>query len=959
MRDFNKSRTKSFACAGVALSALLWGSASHAQSAVEAIKAPAALQSGTPNNDPAEPAGHAGEEAASEIVVTGSRISRTGFTAPTPVTTISAEEIQNRAPSSLADVLVTIPSFRPTNTPTTSGVNSRGGGIVTADLRGLGATRTLVLVNGRRFVPSGTDGVVDLKLIPTLLIGSAETVTGGASAAWGSDAVAGVINFILKDKLEGVQGTIQNGISEQGDNAEFRASLAAGATLMGGRLRLLIGGDYIHNKGIPNQYSRDWGRREVGLITNAAYADNGLPNYIIAPQVYPSLMTPGGLITSGPLRGTAFGAGGTPYQFDFGQVFGSQMIGGGNQGNHLSRSTQLAAPYEAKIVMAKADFDLTDAVTLFAEVNGAWSSSGGFSQQSRDAGTLTIRRDNAYLPESVRQAMVTNNLDTIAVGRLNNDAGPVRVHSSNETLRFVTGFRANLGGSWKLNGYVQYGQNTYDVASGPNNRIVANYMRAIDAVFAPGGQIVCRSTLANPADGCKPQNIFGDGSLVVDDYSFGTASFHLRTEQRVASLNINGDIFSTWAGPVSIAAGIETRKEEAAGTSDPLSTQVQANGSIGAFQIGNQVPIVGSYSLWEAYGEAVVPLLRDSPLGKSLDLNAAVRRTDYSTSGTVTTWKAGLSYTPFAGLRLRATRSRDIRAPNLAELFQNGGSSFVNVFDSKLGTVVQVREVQQGNPDLRPEKADTWTMGFVVEPAFLRGFQLSVDYYDIDVQDVIAGVPSALAVSRCSAGLTLFCSSIAFNPDGTIRNTILQQLNLNSLKTAGIDVEARFAFEPGFMPGRIALRALASYVDKFVTVDAAGATDRVGQVSQFNRAPGVPHFTGVGEITYSNADFLANLQVRMVGKGVYNNAFTQGSGAANTINDNHIPAYAYLGLNLSQGITAGRTSFTLFGTINNLLDTDPPMIPSGSIGFANETSTNPAFYDVIGRSFKIGVRFSL
>lgn len=942
--------------------ALLAPSAAQAQ-AIERDDDPAPAEQPKAAGAIPEPTEAGGSEAGgnegADIVVTGSRISRSGFTAPTPVTTIGAEEIQARAPGSLADVLVTIPSFRPTNTPTTSGVNSRGGGLVTADLRGLGPTRTLVLVNGRRFVPSGTDGVVDLKLIPTLLIRQLETVTGGASAAWGSDAVAGVVNFILKDQIEGIQGTIQSGISQEGDNAEVRASLAAGTALADGRLRLMIGGDYIHNEGMPNQYSRDWGRREVGLITNSAFASNGLPNYIIAPKVYSSVMTPGGIVTSGPLRGTAFGPGGVPYQFTYGQVFGSQMIGGDSYGNHLSNATQLAAPYESKIVMGKADFDVSDSLSLFAEVNGAWSSSGGHSQQPRDPGTLTIQRDNAYLPESVREAMIANGLTSISVGRLNNDSGPMRVASSNKTLRFVGGFQADLGASWKLGGYIQYGQNKYAINVGPNNRITANFRRAIDAVRDPSGQIVCRSTLTDPTDGCKPLNIFGDGSLVVDDYSFGTASFRLRTEQRVAALDLNGDLFSTWAGPISVALGVEARKEEAVGTSDPRSTQVQSNGSIGAFQIGNQVPIAGSYSLWEVYGEAVLPLLRDSALGKSLDLNGAIRRTDYSTSGPVTTWKAGLSYEPFDWLRLRVTRSRDIRAPNLAELYQNGGSSFVNVLDPGLGTIVQVREVQQGNPNLLPEKADTWTAGLVVQPIFLPGLQVSVDYYKIDVNDVIAGVPSALAVQRCAAGLSQFCSSIVFNSDGTIRNTILQQLNLNGLKTSGVDVEVRYDFDPGFMPGRLNLRALGSYVGKFATVDAAGVTDRVGQVSQFNRALGMPHFTGIADITYTNADFLANLQVRLVGEGVYNAAFSEGAGAANTINDNHVPAYAYFSLNLQQGIQAHGVKFTVFGTINNLLDTDPPMIPSGTIGFANETSTNPAFYDVVGRAFKVGVRFAL
>lgn len=895
---------------------------------------------------------------AGDIVVTGSRISRAGFTAPTPVTTLSSAELAARAPSTLADTLATVPSFRSTNTPSSSGVNSRGGGIVTADLRGLTPTRTLVLVNGRRFVPSGTDGVVDLKLIPTLLVNEVEVVTGGASAAYGSDAVAGVVNFKLKDRVRGVEASVQTGISERGDNFEYRASLAVGATALDDRLGFMIGGDYIKNKGIGNQYTREWGRREVGLITNTAFATNGLPNYIISPGVHPSLLSPGGLIVSGPLRGTAFGPGGVPYQFNFGQIFGTSMIGGDNVGTNLSNATQLAAPYESKVLMGRLDFKITPAVELYTEISGAWTDSGGVSQQPRDNGTLTVQQDNAYLPTSVRDSMVAAGLTTIAVGRLNNDSGYVKIHPFSKTFRVVGGVKGELGGGWNYDIYGEYGRNNYGIDTGPNNRIVANYMRAIDAVTDPvTGQIVCRSTLTAPTNGCIPQNIFGDGSVKVDNYSFGTASFRLATTQIVGSGTITGSPFSTWAGPVSIAFGAEYRKEKANGTSDPLSQQVQPSGSIGAFQIGNQLPIKGSYDLWEAFGEAVVPLLRDSALGRSLELNGAVRRTEYSTSGAVVTWKAGVSYEPVDGLRFRATRSRDIRAPNLNELFQSGASSYTNVFDRVLNQIVQVREFNLGNVNLKPERANTLTGGVVYQPHFLRGLSLSLDYYNIKVDGAIGSISTPLAIERCNAGLTQFCSAVVLNPDGTIAYTVLQSQNLNGFKTSGLDVEVRYDTNLGFMPGRLSTRALGTYVDKYITVDSSGSNDRVGMLSTFSRIVGVPHFTGVADITYSNQDFSLNLQGRLIGSGKYYPLFTEGAGAAGTISSNHVPAAFYLSLAMMQGININGHKVEFQFVINNLLDKDPQMIPSGGIGGAYETSTNPIFYDVIGRSFKFGARF--
>jgi outer membrane receptor protein involved in Fe transport len=185
-----------------------------------------------------------------------------------------------------------------------------------------------VLINGRRHVPTATNGSVDLKVVPTLLVDRVEVVTGGASAAYGSDAVSGVVNIVLKNDLTGIRGTVQGGISEHGDGKERRISLAGGARFADGRGRIMAGIDYVKIGGIGTQLTRDWGRRDVGLITNPAFATNGLPNFIISPNVHSAITTPGGLIVSGPLKGIAFGPGGTTYDYNFGQVFGSTMIGG-------------------------------------------------------------------------------------------------------------------------------------------------------------------------------------------------------------------------------------------------------------------------------------------------------------------------------------------------------------------------------------------------------------------------------------------------------------------------------------------------------------------------------------------------------------------------------------------------------------------------------------------------------
>jgi outer membrane receptor protein involved in Fe transport len=726
------------------------------------------------------------------IVVTGSRLS-TGFIAPTPVTTVGAAEIEQRASTNLGEVLAQLPSFRNGNNFNTAGVTSRNGSQITPDLRGLGSSRTLVLLNGRRHVPSETAGNVDLKLIPTLMVQQVEVITGGASAAYGSDAVAGVVNFILKDKIQGVQLSAQTGISQVGDGEEFRASVAAGTSFGGGRGQINVGVDWLKIGEIGPQNSRAWGRRDVGLITNPNFATNGLPQFIISENVHSSNTTPGGLIVSGPLRGIQFTPNGGFAQYNFGQVFGSAMIGGDGTNQNENLLANLGVPVESLNGMISATYEVTDSVEAFFEFTGSWSSTGGASQENRDRGNLTIRRDNAFLPEGVRNLMFLNNLQTVTIGRVSNDIGKIELDRVNKLYRGVFGLKGKLGDNWSWDAYYQYGKNDFKLDFGPNMRRQAEWLLAVDAVRS-GNNIVCRSTLTTPGNGCIPVNVFGDGSLVRNDYVFGTAEFRSVNDQHVASANIQGTPFSTWAGPVSIGVGYEYRADKAVGTSDPLAQRINANGSLGGWILGNQLPFSGKITVSEFYGEALIPLATDMAFAKELNVTGAIRRTDYSTSGAVTTWKVGATWVPFDGLRLRATRSRDIRAPNFAELFESGGSSNTNVFDPNLppnGAQVQVRELNQGNLNLRPEEADTLTIGGVLQPGFAPGLALSVDYYKIKINDVITTIGAPVLTQGCFAGNALFCESITFKADGTIDFVTNTRLNLASFNTAGFDAELR------------------------------------------------------------------------------------------------------------------------------------------------------------------------
>jgi outer membrane receptor protein involved in Fe transport len=691
----------------------------------------------------------------------------------------------------------------------------------------------LVLINGRRHVPTATTGSVDLKVVPTLLVDRVEVVTGGASAAYGSDAVSGVVNIVLKSDLKGIRGTVSAGISGHNDGEERRLSLAGGTSFAGGRGQLMGGFDYVKVGGIDTQLTRDWGRRDVGLITNSAFATNGLPNFIISPNVHSAITTPGGLIVSGPLKGIAFGPGGTTYTYNFGQVFGSTMIGGDGANQNENLLALLGTPTQSINALASATFDVTPDIQLFAELSGGFSDTGGASQESRDRGNLVIKRDNAFLPASVRTMMVANNLQTITIGRVSNDVGKIRLDRDDGTYEAVAGVTAHFG-SWTADAYAQYGKNIYDLDFGPNNRKQLEYANAVDAVVdGATGQIVCRSR----APGCIPVNVFGDGSLVANSYVNGSAHFRLVTTQSVAAANLRGTLFSLPAGPVALAVGAEARRDRAVGTSDAISQRVNANGSIGGWILGNQLPEVGTIKVFEAYAEA------QAPLARGLSVNGAVRRTHYSLSGTVYTWKAGATYAPMSGLRLRFTRSRDIRAPNIAELFENGGSSNTNVFDPALGRSVQVREISAGNPNLKPEKADTLTAGATFQPGFLKRLTASIDYYDIRIRDAIATLGAPTLAQGCFAGNSLYCQSVAFNPDGSIAFITNTRLNLAQAATRGIDFELNYS-RPRIFGGTFAAKLLATRVLKLTSTTPAGVQDRLGQVSNFNRTGGVPKWTG-------------------------------------------------------------------------------------------------------------------
>jgi outer membrane receptor protein involved in Fe transport len=915
---------------------------------------------------------------AETIVVTGSRIARSGFSAPTPVTVLGGERLQALAITNVADALNQLPSFRASGSPSNQQTFGGNVGARVLDLRALGAPRTLVLVDGRRFVPSTSEGTVDINLIPSGLVQRTEVVTGGASAVYGSDAVAGVVNFILDRKFTGFKAEVVGGISERGDDANQFASFAAGFDV-GERGHFVIAAEYENNDGLAGCYeARDWCAQERSIVGNTPAGTRGQPSSIISSDVHASTVSPGGLINrslnaagapifanvaNDPLRGVKFNADGTPGRFAYGDFAGPLfMIGGdGHARNPYLSSVLLKVPVERYSAYGSGSYELTDDIKASVDLSFGRVRGTTLSSTFRDFnGSLigNLKADNPYLPASVAQIMRDNNIAQVTFGRSGFDFGSPKAVSTTKTYRAVAGLEGSLGSNWKWDGYYQYGRTDFYQAIS-NDPINANLRKAFDAVRTPSGSIVCRvnadATTANDDPACVPINLIGEGQFTdaARAYVIGSGFQKTRNTQQVAAVNLSGELFKLWQDQaVSLSVGAEYRRNTIDGTTDPIS-------AVNGFWVLNGSATNGKQTVKEAYAETVVPLLRDLSFARSLELNGAVRYTDYSNSGSVTTWKIGGVYEPVRALRLRVTRSRDIRAPNLSELVGPQTKSTIGLTDPLTGLQANPVVIRGSNPNLDVEKADSFTAGFVIAPTggFLSRLRLSVDYFDIKVDDAIGLLGAQTLVQRCIQGATEFCPLIVRDASNTVTQVSDVLLNANAVKTKGYDIEFDYR-QPLGQLGDLSIRALATITEDLITTDSAGSLDRAGQTgSRAGTVLGVPDYTIDGLATWSKGPGSLTFHGRYIPAGSYNVSFigpddpNYAPTLPTSVNTNRVPGRFYLDVagTLRVAVGSGR-EFELFGSVNNLLDRDPPAIPSGNLG------TNQVLFDPIGRAFRLGAR---
>ncbi|MDB5733984.1 MAG: TonB-dependent receptor [Alphaproteobacteria bacterium] len=1055
------------------------------------------------------------EQSVESVVVSSSRIQSADFNSPTPTVAISAAEIQKQGNPNVFTTITQLPSLMgSTGTTVGNGGSSNGvNGLSTLNLRGIGTNRNLIMIDGERVIPSSSIGVSDISAFPQMLIQRVDVVTGGASAAWGSDAVSGVVNFILDKKYEGFKANINGGISNYADDPAAQIQLAAGTSFLHGRGHIEISGEFTSEAGVDSMVGpRHWWQnpQQLQMYTTAQCQPNGCPGgspqWINVNNGYNALWSYGGMITRGPLQGTAFGANGTPYQFNYGYGFngapatparnstntingcssGGYCIGGDTSGNQTGYGGMVARLVRGN-TFARVSYDLTPDIEIYGTVMHSevvtWDKPTQYFFKSDN---LSIGCDNPYLPTSVAAACFANNGQSAAVngaygygaatgnlyapsatdiangagggavsnglvngftagkmsyGALNSQLKSVENYNNRTQRRYVLGVDGvtNLFGTdWSFKAYGQHGELDYHNVL-ENILITPYYNAAIDAVQVsaanaaafpgvPVGSIICRSAAARSV-GCQPLNIIGNPGLQPaaqafvqgtnrDGSSSGSAGRDpwqiSNVRQEVFDFSFSGEPLEDWAGKISVASGFQYREEAFHTISDCASQGNCANQTFDGYTYGaagnpllnasaggglppanpnwyagNFQPARGNFHEMETFLEAGVPLLDDVAFGK-IDLDLAGRYTHYTTSGDVETWKVGLVWdTPIDGVRLRALQSRDVRAPNLAELYAGArvnNGSVTDDFPCCTGgplvsntTISPLPNPITANPALKPEKGQTTQFGAVWSPSSIPGLNLSATYYRLAVKGIITQLSQQDEMNLCFNGNAAQCAFISSNGvpwavGGVINTAATQtrptsqttpQINIASIVTDGVDYEAsyRFAVDDAIdwgLGGDLTLRMLATNVMKYRT--DPGIIGGVVTESAGTNGGNTPHWKVFFNQNYDADNWGLFVNERFFSEGVINRNWVSCAAACPapvdnnhpTVSSNYMPGELYFDLGGHYDITP-HTSFWF--KIDNLTNQNPGN--AYSYGPANQgPNNNPTLYDVLGRYYHIGIRIT-
>ncbi|GAP74759.1 MULTISPECIES: TonB-dependent receptor domain-containing protein [Pseudoalteromonas] len=943
-----------------------------------------------------------GVEEVERIQVTGSRIRSAEAMSASPIQVLDGASIDKSGTLNLQDLLMENPTFgTPAISRTNSNFSTSSGGVATVDLRNLGTARTLVLVNGRRYV-SGVPGssAVDLNTIPAQFVERVEIMTGGASSVYGSDAVAGVVNFVLKDDFEGIEFEGQYGESAEGDNTEKQFSVTTGTTTSDGAGQVMFHLGYSDQGAV---YSRDRDISAVDQISaiyfNDPYENPGSIFEYVRP--YYSSFSPQG----------RFDAGDTRFTFDennnLKEGFDTNGDNGPADGFNRSGRRTIAIPTERYLFASNGSYELDDNHKFFYEATYAATTSvtelEPFPFASDDIysnGRVPIEfmrngelLRNPYVPDAIYNSATDTDGDgmrDIFFAKRLADIGNRGYQADRDTFRFTTGFEGQISDNWYYDAYYIYGKTKENqVSNGLVN--VQNFRYALEAVTDTQDldgdgitdEAICLDETAR-GFGCTPINVFGFNSITSDafDYVKAPSMLSTRVEQEIIGANFTGELFELPAGYVGVAFGAEYREEFSRSEFDALQ---QAG-----LNAGNAIPATeGEFDVTEYYVEANVPVL------DSLSLKAAVRLSDYSTVGNTESWNVGLDWTVVDGVRVRATRARSTRAPNIDELYSPPSQTFpsdlidpcngvtasssgaaadacradagvaANIAENGEFTLNQsdiqgISGFNRGNTELTEEVGDSFTVGIVLTPEnIISGLDITIDYFDIEIEDAIVSTPRQFILDQCyGGGDTSFCDFITRRPTnagnnsaGSIEFIDSGQSNSGGTATEGVDLTATYSTDLG--PGMFKSRLAYTYLIDGYDIPLPGA-DKDNWAGEIGYSEHKANWT----FGYDVDDFSFNWSMTYIGAADFDDQFL--AGLVSDSAPDGLPA-GYIGIGsevyhdiqLSYYITE---QYELYGGVDNLLDNEAPRILTGISGNDTGTETDAGTYDPIGQRFYVGIR---
>ena len=959
------------------------------------------------------------------VVVTGSRIVRQDFEAISPVTTVGSEQLELTATLTVDTLLNELPQIVPGNTRTSN--NSGGEDFATIDLRGLGPQRTLVLVNGERVPASSTTGVVDLNTIPASLIDRIEVVTGGASAVYGSDAISGVVNFILKDDYEGAEITATYGSSFEGKAPEVEVNALVGGNFANGRGNATAYAAYYNRESVSQSefafsrvsaagcYDSSGANRptiicDTAAEANAALADGYFPfaggsgtppwGWISSPgNAFQNLsvLLPGQFAAANTDCNTATPGvavnGGNLSWNDAGQLtprFTSLACGvpdraAGSSRYNYAPDNFLIIPAERFNMTTTVSYDITDNLRAKVMLNFVNSNSEvqlaptPVANPSIPTSRVTLTPNMQALIQAnapdlwIALQSRPNPLGTFNIDRRTNELGTRNALFENNGFYGLVTVDGDFNDNWNWSLTGSYGSSRLDSTTLHNTNKTA-WLQGL-----AGCQTAAGAPLGNAAlPGCVPLDVFGPGTLTQEmiDFLDVTTTQSVNVEETRIAGFVRGDLFELPAGPVAAVFGFEYRDTS---TDQVVDGNLESGNIYGFNAVG---PISGSVQVSELYMEVSVPLIKDQPLAYYLGLEGGYRTSDYSTVGTVETFKIGGEWAPVEWLRFRAVYNEATRAPSVIELFQNGDQGFPSYTDPCRQSVVnvtpglqalciaqgvpagqypgfaannsQVQAFAFGNPNLSPETAKSFTAGFVLQPDWfpVGDFRMTLDYYEIEIDDAISTLGAQFWINDCYLGGNAGggCGRVTRDTgSGQIVSVNTGIVNLNTIETSGIDMQFEWTvnLEDTFLPipGRLRVNELLSIIDSY----EINGTDFIGTTSA-SIGGALFDWKSTLSIYYSLGDWTAFARwsyVPEICDGTFGIGPATCTGGGRGEMD---PEASYIDASVRWAVT---DNFQVTGFIGNLFDEGTPQTPAGLFSQGN---TDPQVYRVLGRTFSISAK---